>query len=80
MIHLLKKGCYGPQAAAMQLLLRDHGFDPGRTDGVFDEDTKEALMAFQTAVGIEIDGEFGGESFAALWNYSNVQLFEEPAR
>ena len=67
-VNLLKKGCYGPQVANMQRLLRDHGFDPGEIDGKFGANTYEALMAFQTAAGIQIDGEWGGESFNAMWN------------
>lgn len=68
-VNLLKKGCYGPQVANMQRLLRDHGFDPGEIDGKFGPATKEALMAFQTVAGIPVDGEWGGESFNAMWNY-----------
>ena len=68
-VSLLKKGCYGPQVANMQRLLRDHGFDPGEIDGQFGNDTCNALMSFQTAAGIGIDGEWGGESFNAMWNY-----------
>ena len=68
-VNLLKKSCYGPQVANMQRLLRDHGFDPGEIDGVFGSNTYEALQSFQTAAGIQIDGEWGGESFNAMWNY-----------
>lgn len=68
-VNLLKKGCYGPQVANMQRLLRDHGFDPGDIDGVFGANTYEALQSFQAAVGIQTDGEWGGESFNAMWNY-----------
>jgi hypothetical protein len=68
-VNLLKKGCYGPQVANMQRLLRDHGFDPGEIDGKFGANTYEALESFQTAAGIQIDGEWGGESFSAMWNY-----------
>lgn len=68
-VNLLKKGCYGPQVANMQRLLRDHGFDPGEIDGKFGENTYEALESFQTAAGIQIDGEWGGQSFSAMWNY-----------
>lgn len=70
-INLLKKGCYGPQVANMQRLLRDHGFDPGEINGKFDANTYEALESFQTAAGIQIDGEWGGESFNAMWNYQS---------
>lgn len=68
-VNLLKKGCYGPQVANMQRLLRDHGFDPGEITGQFDDSTYEALEAFQTVAGIVVDGEWGGESFNAMWNY-----------
>ena len=67
-VNLLKKGCYGPQVANMQRLLKAHGFDPGDVDGVFGDETYAALEAFQTAAGIQIDGEWGGESFNAMWN------------
>lgn len=68
-VNLLKMGCYGPQVANMQRLLKEHGFDPGNIDGVFGAETYEALEAFQTAAGILVDGEWGGESFNAMWNY-----------
>ena len=68
-VNLLKKSCYGPQVANMQRLLKAHGFDPGDVDGVFGDETYAALEAFQTAAGIQIDGEWGGESFNAMWNY-----------
>ena len=68
-VNLLKKGCYGPQVANMQRLLKAHGFDPGDVDGSFGNNTYEALEAFQTAAGILVDGEWGGESFNAMWNY-----------
>ena len=70
-VNLLKKGCYGPQVANMQRLLKAHGFDPGDVDGVFGDETYTALEAFQTAAGIGIDGEWGGESFNAMWNYKS---------
>ena len=37
-------------------------------DGAFGAKTAAALRAFQRAHGLESDGEFGGESFTALWN------------
>lgn len=75
-INLLKKGCAGPQVENMQHLLKAHGFDPGKIDGKFGENTYEALEAFQTAAGIGIDGEWGAESFKAMWNYKNKKTEE----
>ena len=75
-VNLLKRGSYGPQVARVQQLLAALGFDPGAVDGVFGAATEAALRAFQTAAGIGVDGEFGGESFAALWNYNKPEKEE----
>jgi hypothetical protein len=66
--NLLKKGDYGPQVANMQILLNAHGFEC-EPDGKFGDETFAALKEFQTEAGIEIDGEWGGESFKTMWNY-----------
>lgn len=68
-VALLKVGCYGPQVTHMQQLLAANGFDPGDIDGDFGPNTFAALKEFQTAAGIGVDGEWGGESFNAMWNY-----------
>lgn len=68
-VFLLKQGCYGPQVTHMQQLLAANGFDPGDIDGDFGPTTAAALRDFQTAAGIGVDGEWGGESFKAIWNY-----------
>ena len=68
-IRLLRRGCRGPQVERVQQLLAANGFDPGEIDGDFGQRTAEALTAFQRAAGIGADGEWGGESFEALWNY-----------
>lgn len=67
-VSLLKVGCYGPQVEHMQQLLAANGFDPGEIDGQFGPNTRAAVKDFQAASGITVDGEWGGESFAAMWN------------
>lgn len=67
--HLLKKGNRGAQVKNMQILLNGHGFDCGKADGVFGDNTYNALRRFQEAAKIGVDGEWGGESFKAAWNY-----------
>ena len=52
----------------MQTLLNAQGFACGTADGEFGPKTAGALRAFQRAHALEADGEFGGQSFAALWN------------
>lgn len=68
-VNLLKRGSYGPQVKHMQQLLNANGFDCGEIDGIFGAASAAALRAFQTAARIEVDGEWGGESFNAMWNY-----------
>lgn len=67
--NLLKRGNHGAQVKNMQILLNGHGFDCGKADGIFGANTEAALRDFQTAAGIVVDGEWGGESFKAAWNY-----------
>ena len=67
-VSLLKKGDYGPQVKHMQQLLNANGFEC-EADGEFGAKTYDALKKFQKAAGIGVDGEWGGESFKAMWNY-----------
>ena len=53
----------------MQILLNGHGFDCGKADGVFGDNTYNALRRVQEAAKIGVDGEWGGESFKAALNY-----------
>lgn len=68
-VHLLRRGNYGPQVSHMQQLLKANDYDPGEIDGDFGAATEAALRAFQADAGITVDGEWGGESFDAMWNY-----------
>ena len=52
----LGEGARRPAIGQLQLRLRAAGFDPQRTDGVFDERTRGALEAFQKASGVEATG------------------------
>jgi len=49
-----------------QKMLKAVGYDPGREDGFFDENTKEAIIAFQTAQGLPADGVLKGDSTMKL--------------
>ena len=39
-----------------QLQLKVAGYDPGRADGIFDENTSDAVRKFQAANGIPVSG------------------------
>lgn len=46
----------GEQVKNAQQMLAGLGFDPGRTDGYFDEQTKAAVLAYQNENGLEATG------------------------
>lgn len=49
-----------------QKMLKAIGFDPGRDDGFFDEKTKAAVMAFQKAQKLPVNGVLKGDSTIKL--------------
>lgn len=64
---ILRRGA--PESALVAHLqdhLRDHGFHPGATDGVFGEATEAAVKAFQAANGLDDDGVVGPATWDAL--------------
>jgi N-acetylmuramoyl-L-alanine amidase len=42
------------------------GYAPGTTDGTYDEATRRAVTDFQTAAGLEADGECDANTWSAL--------------
>lgn len=62
----LFQGVRGEDVANLQMKLRDAGFDPGMVDAQFGPRTKAAVMKFQEAAGIEIDGIVGSQTWKAL--------------
>ncbi|MFB1023906.1 MAG: peptidoglycan-binding domain-containing protein, partial [Octadecabacter sp.] len=46
----------GVRAQLLELRLRDIGHDPGRLDGVIDDDTRNAIAAYQDSQGITATG------------------------
>ncbi len=62
----LKKGATGPEVAALQNQLIGLGYWLGEPDGVFDDDTRHAVIAFQKLAGLSRDGAVGAATQAAL--------------
>jgi peptidoglycan hydrolase-like protein with peptidoglycan-binding domain len=50
----------------LQRALTAAGYDPGAADGTFGEQTEAAVIAFQQANGLSVDGRVGPETAAAL--------------
>ncbi|WP_274361360.1 S41 family peptidase [Paenibacillus thermotolerans] len=62
----LKVDSFGPEVKTLQDMLQALGYDPGRKDGLFDEGTKKAVLAFQKAAGLEQTGTAAGETTSRL--------------
>ena len=50
----------------LQQALTGAGYNPGPADGTFGEQTESAVIAFQQANGLSVDGRVGPETAAAL--------------
>ena len=56
----------GDEVKNVQLILEGLGFQPGRTDGYFNEATKRAVLAFQKAQGLPQTGVVNAATAAKL--------------
>jgi len=56
----------GDDVAMLQERLLDMGFNPGRCDGYFGQQTERALREFQRNVGLTADGTLGPKTLRAL--------------
>ncbi len=68
---LLKYGSRGDAVKALQSRLVELGYLTGSVDGVFGNDTRNAVKAFQGAKGMSVTGEVDEKTHNAL--YSNSQ-------
>jgi lipoprotein-anchoring transpeptidase ErfK/SrfK len=59
-------GSKGPAVATLQQKLIDLTYQPGRTDGVFDTETRQAVIAFQKVEGLQRDGVVGPRTWSRL--------------
>ncbi|HEX8918555.1 MAG TPA: peptidoglycan-binding protein [Chloroflexota bacterium] len=66
----VSQGSSGDLVTRLQRTLQGDGFDPGDVDGTFGSKTEEAVRAFQTARGLQVDGIAGPETWIALDNAS----------
>jgi hypothetical protein len=62
---ILMMGDRGPEVAAVQRRLNEHGFDL-RVDGIFGPGTRGAVSAFQASKGLLPDGTVGPVTLVAL--------------
>jgi peptidoglycan hydrolase-like protein with peptidoglycan-binding domain len=67
---VMRKGHRGWDVAALQFMLQRRGFSPGGIDGGFGVGTQSALLSFQRAAGLSVDGLAGDATINALRNRS----------
>lgn len=56
----------GPDVRCVQEALQAIGIDPGKIDAIYGDDTATAVLNFQIAEGLTVDGEVGAETAGAL--------------
>lgn len=71
---MLYKGCYGEEVKLLQQKLIEKGYSCGASgvDGDFGQATYNAVISFQQANGLQVDGIVGNETWGAL-NSSNKE-------
>lgn len=63
---ILQRGAFGEDVELLQQALRDNGFNPGRINGIYGEETENAVMEFQRLNNFSVDGVAGEETLKAL--------------
>ena len=68
----LKLGSRGPEVTSLQLALRTAGYYTEAIGDYFGPATRQAVIAFQKARGLTVDGIVGPQTWAALGSTSFV--------
>ena len=61
-----KIGSTGQEVSDIQKVLKNQGYYTGNIDGIYGTATKNAVVAFQKANGLNADGVVGSKTLAAL--------------
>ncbi|MDB5101866.1 MAG: Membrane-bound lytic murein transglycosylase precursor [Cyanobacteria bacterium RYN_339] len=62
----LEMGSKGNQVKDLQRLLKAHGFDPGPSDGKYGAKTRAAVIAYQKAHHLVVDGWVGRQTWGSI--------------
>lgn len=63
---VMRENEFSEEIKTIQQMLQAVGFDPGRTDGFFDEITKQAVIRYQRSKKLETTGVVQGETTESL--------------
>jgi peptidoglycan hydrolase-like protein with peptidoglycan-binding domain len=75
---VMHRGQRGWDVAALQFLLQRRGHSPGGVDGGFGQGTHDAVVAFQRAAGLTVDGLAGSGTISALRHRSGGPTQQTP--
>lgn len=75
---ILRNGSKGEDVKQMQEYLNQLGFDCGDADGEFGDNTEIGLKEFQQKYKLEVDGEYGPKSHAALMAALEDKVIQKP--
>lgn len=74
--HTLKVDTASADVKAAEQILKELGYNPGKVDSYYDEDTKNAVMDFQRKEKLELTGILSGETTVALMSKIRDHLHE----
>lgn len=63
---ILRRGCRGEAVKELQERLNYLGYSCGVVDGIFGDDTKDAVKAYQADHGLQVDGVVGSKTWDKL--------------
>lgn len=69
---VIQKGARGPLVSFLQITLKNLNLYSGQIDGVFGQNTSNAVRAFQRNNNISVDGIVGDTTWNALLEYTEV--------
>lgn len=75
---ILRNGMEGEDVKQMQAYLNQLGYDCGTADGEFGDNTEFGVREFQEAKNLEVDGEYGPKSHAALMAALEDKVVQHP--
>ncbi len=69
--NILRFGSRGSEVSRLQQSLNNRGFSAGKVDGIYGPITENAVIQFQLANKLIVDGIAGNQTFSALYSISN---------
>ncbi len=72
-----QSGSSGPQVTAVQTLLTQQKYSPGKVDGLFGATTKSAVEKFQRDRSLDADGMVGPKTWTALLSAGSTPLLKQ---